>query len=989
MREGRRPIIALCALALASGAGGQTCLTPLPAAVGDTPFSTIPGTFLPLTAAGPSCDVSSFGQNTIFNVAWLRFVPPSTGDFEISTCGLVPFDSRIAVFGECGNQLACIAGNDDASGCPLSSSTVPWASRITLPGAIAGAPYFVAVGSMGNSVNGSGAVRILPVGSQQDGLTCQTAFFASTGTNYFSNSSSTAGLAAPPGCSFGTGSDGFIHRAAWFRWTASITGTAEVSTCGTAPFDTRIAVIDGCGASATSLGCNDDGPACAGFTSRATFEATAGTEYRIAIGGRTASGAGAGTFAVTEGIPPGPACGTARQPCCAAGPEPFCSDGACCLLVCGEDAFCCSADGQWDQVCADRAAVLCVPCGAGACALGGTSATEPEPCGTSTNAGCDGAPPAVAALGRGVPVSGTFWAEDGARDVDWYEFSVSGISTVSLSLRSPGPGQLFLLDDRCPPAVLDSTSAFAAACPASIEVCVLPGTYRVLAALSVFDGFPCGMPDGRNAYELSLEVSACEALPPANDECGAPTDVPATGAAIAFDTRLASDSAGGLPAACEEGNGLAIVRDVWYRWTPARGTARIRTCGGAGPQFDTRLAVYPACGGPLVACNDDSDECPGFGSSLLLPADGTTGYLVRLGGFDGAGTGTIRFEVFAPVPNDECASATDLDPSGAAHFSTVIATDSAPALPSPECNEGFGTSIRKDIWFRYVAPCTGTATASTCSTSAFDTWLAAYDGCGGTLLACNDDSSGCELLTSTMTFAVQSGGDYLLRVGGHDASGSGTLTVTCNDPSLPPPTNDGCTGATPIVAGGAPTAFDTTRATSGEPSAPGGGCAGTGIYRDVWFTFNPVRGGPCSLSLCGGATFDTRLEVWDACPDSGGAVVACNDDGCGPQSSLTALLLCSRTYLIRVAGFGPASAGPGALSVTEGPLDCAAPCPEDLDGDFHVGGADIGRLLLGWGAAGPSDLNGDGSTGGADLALMLGAWGPCGLPPGGGNDLPP
>jgi len=988
MREGSSSILALCALALASGAGGQTCQSPLPAAVGDTAFATTPGTLLSLTAAGSSCDVSSFGSNIIFNVSWLRFVPPSTGDFQISTCGLVPFDSRIAVFGECGNQLACIAGNDDSSGCQLSSSSVQWASRITLPAATAGVPYFVAVGSSGSTVNGSGSVRIMPVGSQQDGLTCETAFSAATGANSFNNSPSTVGLTAPPGCSFGTGTDQVIHRAAWFRWTASATGTVEVSTCGSAPFDTRLAVIDGCGASAASVGCNDDAPGCAGFTGKVAFEATAGTEYRIVVGGRTAAGAGAGTFTVTEGIPPAPTCGTASQSCCAAGTLPFCSDGACCLLVCGEDPFCCSTDGEWDQVCADRAAVLCQSCGAGTCALDGTSAAEAEPCGTSANAGCDEEPPAVVPLQAGVPVSGTFWADADARDVDWYEFSVGGISTVSLALRSPGPGQLFLVDDQCPPAVLASTSEFSGACPASIEACVLPGTYRVLATMSVFDGFPCGSADGRNGYELSLQVAACSALPPANDECGAPAAVPANGAALEFDTRLASDSEGTLPASCEEGNGLNIVRDVWYLWTPAAGTARIRTCGGdetlvrgADPQLDTRLAVYSACGGALVACNDDSDECTGFGSSLLLPGDGNTSYLVRLGGFDSAGTGTIRFEVFEPVPNDECSSATDLDPSGATQFSTGVATDSAPALPSPDCNEGFGTAIRKDVWFRYVAPCTGTATASTCSTSAFDTWLAAYDGCGGALLACNDDSTGCELLTSTMAFPVQAGSAYLLRVGGHDASGSGTLTVTCNDPSLPPPANDDCGGATPIAAGGAPTAFDTTRATSGEPSAPGGGCAGTGIYKDVWFTFAPVRGGLCSLSLCGGATFDTRLEVWDACPDAGGAVVACNDDGCGPQSSMNAILLCSRTYLVRVAGFGPASAGPGALSVTDGPLDCASPCPEDLDGDSLVDGSDIGRLLLGWGSPGPSDINGDGLTNGADVALLLAAWGPCGSAP--------
>ncbi len=47
----------------------------------------------------------------------------------------------------------------------------------------------------------------------------------------------------------------------------------------------------------------------------------------------------------------------------------------------------------------------------------------------------------------------------------------------------------------------------------------------------------------------------------------------------------------------------------------------------------------------------------------------------------------------------------------------------------------------------------------------------------------------------------------------------------------------------------------------------------------------------------------------------------------------------------------------------------------DLDGDGHVGGADLAILLGAWGTSDPSaDLDHDGTVGGADLALLLGAW---------------
>lgn len=48
----------------------------------------------------------------------------------------------------------------------------------------------------------------------------------------------------------------------------------------------------------------------------------------------------------------------------------------------------------------------------------------------------------------------------------------------------------------------------------------------------------------------------------------------------------------------------------------------------------------------------------------------------------------------------------------------------------------------------------------------------------------------------------------------------------------------------------------------------------------------------------------------------------------------------------------------------------------DLDGDGHVGGADLGQLLAGWGGSScAADINGDGSVNGADLGILLSNWG--------------
>ena len=79
-------------------------------------------------------------------------------------------------------------------------------------------------------------------------------------------------------------------------------------------------------------------------------------------------------------------------------------------------------------------------------------------------------------------------------------------------------------------------------------------------------------------------------------------------------------------------------------------------------------------------------------------------------------------------------------------------------------------------WYCYTAGCDGTATASTCG-SGFDTALSAWDACGGSQLACNDDACG---LQSTIAWSVSAGVTYFIRVSGfNNASGIFTLEVSC------------------------------------------------------------------------------------------------------------------------------------------------------------------------------------------------------------------
>lgn len=137
--------------------------------------------------------------------------------------------------------------------------------------------------------------------------------------------------------------------------------------------------------------------------------------------------------------------------------------------------------------------------------------------------------------------------------------------------------------------------------------------------------------------------------------------------------------------------------------------------------------------------------------------------------------------ITGPV-NDNCEDAM-LIRGGTFSFDTTGASTDGPALPAA-CEEGAGLTFVRDLWYRYRATCTGTATFDFCS-SQYDTRVAAYvdDGnCTGSLLAYNDDSCG---LQSMMTLDVVRGADYLIRVGGFSGGGQGTMVITCEHLDCP------------------------------------------------------------------------------------------------------------------------------------------------------------------------------------------------------------
>ena len=275
--------------------------------------------------------------------------------------------------------------------------------------------------------------------------------------------------------------------------------------------------------------------------------------------------------------------------------------------------------------------------------------------------------------------------------------------------------------------------------------------------------------------------------------------------------------------------------DVWFNYTPkSSGFYRFSTCDTQS--YDTSMVLYQGSCVAQIACNGDSliegDEgpCQLYYSSIEHELNQGVTYYIRIGGWQGeTGPGTLSvINLPDPLPGaccftdgncidnltgqdcenfggffageettcssslceaaegDECNQATEAF-EGLNPFNTTSATPSEPFPDDAMCEGTFldwGKS--PDIWMYWIASETGDATFTTCDIGSFDTSIVLYEGDCANQVACNGDGFGepdCQEYYSSITYEVESGTTYLIRIGGWQGqTGLGTMSVNLTTP---------------------------------------------------------------------------------------------------------------------------------------------------------------------------------------------------------------
>ncbi len=217
---------------------------------------------------------------------WFSWTPTCSGTARIDTLGS-SFDTIISVHTACpsGDDTNTLACNDDGGG------AYGLLSMLTFE-AVANTTCLIRVTGY-DGARGAFALTLQQAASND---TCATAAPITAGSHAFSTCAATTDGPTVTSCYSGT--ELGMYKDVWYRYTAECSGDVTITTCGSL-FDTILAVYPAgeCPtASGPSLACNDDSPgACQqpGLFSRVQFQAVAGQEYLIRIGGfNNAAGAG-------------------------------------------------------------------------------------------------------------------------------------------------------------------------------------------------------------------------------------------------------------------------------------------------------------------------------------------------------------------------------------------------------------------------------------------------------------------------------------------------------------------------------------------------------------------------------------------------------------------------------------------------------------------------------------------------------------------------
>lgn len=734
----------------------------------------------------------------------------------------------------------------------------------------------------------------------------------------------------------------------WFKWTATESGTIDITTCDAASYDTSIALYEGACATLTQVACNGDSSggnsSCQAYYSEILgFPVNAGSTYFVRVGGyNDATGAGNLTLTFAAGTAGCPSAGA----CNAVHATPGCDDTVCCNTVCNLYPSCC--DTGWDQTCVDIAIpecgyYSCQPAGpANNCATNATAiAVDGTYAFDTTGATMDGPDHDGSTCNSG---TATFFA-----DVWWKVVApANGVLAISTCGTVGYDNKTAVYDLGTTPASFDYNDLAAAlvacnddgaggACfltdgvtpyASAVNATVTQGNTYLIRMGSYTDGetgagsitidLPAACSPGSSNH---TEAEAC-----GSDSNGGCNDL-ANGAPVEF--IALGDVFGGSFSTWIDGTTGGEVRDLdWYRLNLTSDQQltvnfRSETFGFAalfGGECDNLLQI----GGTAAGCPSSFSRCVKAGAYYIVVGPDFNGGVLACGS---GGANAYSVEVVG------------------APASCPATLDTTCSAPGPDSRQ---LSVAADVTGNFVQGCS---------------------------TACGNNSGG----SADVYFATKIQGANLLKE--ISCFNFGVAALRSQTPvggacgyygtDIPIPCKvvlyrdiDGADPRNQIVTAGDGNDLEVIQAwTVLVPS---------GVYVANFEPDEPICVENETNLVFGFETPNLFNGTVDGVPAGAGYRAGIGVAvGAVPSNTFRKAPLCA----INVYGAIGANSYEWPVIVNGNAAECAgAACPGDFNGDGVRDGADLGGLLAAWGTGG-GDVNGDGLTDGADLGALLAVFG--------------
>ncbi len=426
------------------------------------------------------------------------------------------------------------------------------------------------------------------------------------------------------------------------------------------------------------------------------------------------------------------------------------------------------------------------PCSNTVCPPGAIQ--EGELCGDDINGGCNMGVPAYTPISCGDVICGTSWAENGTRDTDWFEFTLTQPSTVTWTVNADFPMVIGFVDasQGCANPQFFNLSTTESLCGDTFSIDNLaPGTWWTFIAPNDFDFYPCGT---QNNYVASL--NCVPLVVAANDEC--------TNAIPVVWNTTCDPTQGSVADATQSLVGCSGVAndDVWFSFVATNTTGIVEVTGSAS--FDPVIELFDACFGNSLGCFDAGFGIGTVETGIMTGLTVGNTYYVRV--YD-AGLGIPAttdfslciFDLPPPPVNDNCSGAIAVGCNTPISGSTIWATAESGVATC-------GTPISAPgVWYT-VQGNGGTIIASLCTGTSYDSRINVFSGDCSALVCVGGNDDFCGLQSQTQWTSVAGTTYYILVQGYANAVGNFTLTVTTTTPTAPVITAAGpttfCTGNT-------------------------------------------------------------------------------------------------------------------------------------------------------------------------------------------------